>query len=128
MFCYSQKINNLDWCKYGLVVLIYLFFKYFKIISVLCIQGPTFVTCRISVTHVSAPGRCYIYYWRKCLYLLQISNFLGLKHLSLRYNMYKKFGLYFCVALNYLFEAVTKLIFGKFSNWSTTYSDIESVI
>ncbi len=59
------------------------------------ILGQIFDVCRISVTRVSAPERCFIYYWRKCLYLIQLSNFLELRQVSLRYDKRPKFGLLF---------------------------------
>ncbi len=49
-----------------------------------------FLTLVVSQWHVSE--RCFIYYWRKCLYLVQPSNFLELRHMSLGYDKRKKFG------------------------------------
>ncbi len=52
-----------------------------------------FDACHISATCVSAPERCFIYYRWKCLYLVQLSNFLELRHVLLRYYMCQKIGL-----------------------------------
>ena len=41
------------------------------------ITGQIFYGCCISLTYVLAPKRCFIYNWRKCFYLLQLSNFLS---------------------------------------------------
>jgi len=52
-----------------------------------------FDVCRISVTRFSVPERCFISYQRKYLYLLQLSNFLELRHVSLRCAKRQKFQL-----------------------------------
>jgi len=79
---FAKKLYQLGWYWLSLLQR-YLILHSFSICQI-------FDTCRISVTRVSYPKRCFIYYWRKCFYLVQPSNFLEVRHVSLRYDKHKK--------------------------------------
>ncbi len=55
--------------------------------------GPIFYACLISMTQVLAPKRCFIYKQKKNCCLLQLSNSLQLRYMSLIYDMAQKFEL-----------------------------------
>ncbi len=90
-------------------------------------QGQIFDACRISATRVSAPERCFIYYWRKCLYLIQLSIFLQLRQVSLRYDKRQKFDLYLIKLATDSIRQPNYLVSERASLFSAFFQDINRV-